>query len=186
MGSILALIAKRLGLGLVTLFVVSIIIFAAIEALPGNFAQEILGQGATPEAIAAIERDLGLDKGPVERYFGWLGGVLVGDFGVPFAQLSFAGNFGTADRDIITVADQIRPRFQNTLFLAGFAAAGAMIGAGAIYYLALLPAAAHFAWQIRRLDIHDPQNCLAVFKSNRNAGLLLLLAPICDAGTAFL
>ncbi len=123
MGSILALIAKRLGLGLVTLFAVSIIIFAAIEALPGNFAQEILGQGATPEAIAAIERDLGLDKGPVERYFGWLGGVLVGDFGVPFAQLSFAGNFGTANRDIITVADQIAPRFQNTLFLAGFAAA---------------------------------------------------------------
>ena len=123
MGSILALIAKRLGLGLVTLFVVSIIIFAAIEALPGNFAQEILGQGATPEAIAAIERDLGLDKGPVERYFGWLGGVLVGDFGVPFAQLSFAGNFGTANRDIITVADQIAPRFANTLFLAGFAAA---------------------------------------------------------------
>ena len=107
-GIYLALIAKRLGLGLVTLFAVSIIIFAAIEALPGNFAQEILGQGATPEAIAAIERDLGLDKGPVERYFGWLGGVLVGDFGVPFAQLSFAGNFGTANRDIITVADQDR------------------------------------------------------------------------------
>ncbi|MEM7269242.1 MAG: ABC transporter permease [Pseudomonadota bacterium] len=122
MGSILGLIARRLGLGLVTLFVVSIIIFAAIEALPGNFAQEILGQGATPEAIAAIERDLGLDKSPVERYFGWLGGVLVGDFGIPFSQLSFAGNFGTADRDVITVADQIRPRFGNTLFLAGFAA----------------------------------------------------------------
>ena len=122
MGSIVALIARRLGLGLLTLFVVSIIIFAAIEALPGNFAQEILGQGATPEAIAAIERDLGLDKSAVERYFGWLGGVLVGDFGVPFAQLSFAGNFGTADREIITVADQIRPRFGNTLFLAAFAA----------------------------------------------------------------
>ena len=122
MGSIVALIARRLGLGLLTLFVVSIIIFAAIEALPGNFAQEILGQGATPEAIAAIERDLGLDKSAVERYFGWLGGVLVGDFGVSFAQLSFAGNFGTADREIITVADQIRPRFGNTLFLAAFAA----------------------------------------------------------------
>ena len=126
MASIFALIGRRLLLGLLTLFVVSIIIFAAIEALPGNFAQEILGQGATPEAIAAIERDLGLDKSAVERYFGWLGGVLVGDFGVPFAQLSFAGNFGTANREIITVADQIAPRFGNTLFLAGFAAAVAV------------------------------------------------------------
>ena len=70
--------------------------------------------------------------------------------------------------------------------IAGFTAAGALIGAGAVYYLALLPAAAHFAWQIRRLDIHDPQNCLAVFKSNRDAGLLLMLAPICDLGAAFL
>ncbi|MGB1212550.1 MAG: ABC transporter permease [Pikeienuella sp.] len=122
MGSILGLIGKRLMLGLATLFVVSIIIFAAIEALPGNFAQEILGQGATPEAIAAIERDLGLDKSAVARYFGWLGGVLQGDFGVSFAQLSFAGNFGTADREVITVADQVAPRFANTLFLAAVAA----------------------------------------------------------------
>ena len=126
MGSIFALIGRRLLLGLVTLFVVSIIIFAAIEALPGNFAQEILGQSATPEAIAAIERDLGLDKDPVTRYFTWLGGVLVGDFGTPFAQLSFAGNFGSANRELISVADQIRPRFSNTLFLAGFAAAVAV------------------------------------------------------------
>ena len=122
MGSIFGLIGKRLGLGLATLFVVSIIIFTAIEALPGNFAQEILGQGATPEAIAAIERDLGLDKSAISRYFGWLGGVLQGDFGVSFAQLSFAGNFGTADREVVTVADQVAPRFANTLFLAAVAA----------------------------------------------------------------
>jgi len=122
MSSILLLVAKRLGLGVLTLLAVSIIIFAAIEALPGDFAQEILGQGATPEAIAAIRRDLGLDQSPIVRYFGWLGGGIVGGFGVPFAQLSFAGNFGTADRDVITVADQIAPRFSNTVFLAALAA----------------------------------------------------------------
>lgn len=122
MASILILIAKRLGYGLLTLFVVSIIIFTAIEALPGDFAQEILGQGATDEAIAAIRRDLGLDQSPFLRYFDWLGGVLQGDFGVSFAQLSFAGNFGTANRDVVTVADQIAPRFSNTIFLAGLAA----------------------------------------------------------------
>ena len=123
MAAILSLIGRRLALGLLTLLVVSVIIFAAIDALPGHFAQEILGQGATPEAIAAIEKDLGLDQPAITRYFGWLGGVLVGDFGVPFSQLSFAGNFGTADREMVTVADRIAPRFENTLFLAGVAAA---------------------------------------------------------------
>jgi peptide/nickel transport system permease protein len=120
--AIFALIGRRLALGLLTLLAVSIIIFAAIEALPGDFAQEILGQGATPEAIAAIRRDLGLDQSAFTRYFAWLGGVLQGDFGVSFAQLSFAGNFGTANREVVTVADQIAPRFSNTIFLAGVAA----------------------------------------------------------------
>ncbi len=64
--------------------------------------------------------------------------------------------------------------------IAGFVAAGLLIGAGAVFYAALLPAAAHFAWQIRSLDIDDPHNCLKRFKSNRDAGLLLTLAPICD------
>ncbi|QIE54911.1 ABC transporter permease [Pikeienuella piscinae] len=123
MTAILTLVGKRLALGLLTLFVVSVIIFAAIEALPGDFAEEILGQGATPEAVAAIRRDLGLDQTPVARYFSWLGGVVQGDFGVSFAQLSFAGNFGTANRDAVTVADQIAPRFSNTIFLASVAAA---------------------------------------------------------------
>ncbi|MEO1241770.1 MAG: 4-hydroxybenzoate octaprenyltransferase [Pseudomonadota bacterium] len=73
-----------------------------------------------------------------------------------------------------------------TMALAGFALAGAASGAGPVYFLALAPAAAHFAWQILKLDIHDGRNCLAVFKSNRDAGLLLLLAPICEAGAGFL
>lgn len=73
--------------------------------------------------MAAIRRDLGLDRTPVIRYFAWLGGVAQGDFGVSFAQLSFAGNFGAADRDAATVADQIARRFGNTIFLASIAAA---------------------------------------------------------------
>ncbi|MEM7546174.1 MAG: ABC transporter permease [Pseudomonadota bacterium] len=138
MAAIFALIGRRLALGLLTLLVVSIIIFTAIEALPGDFAQEILGQGATPEAIAAIRRDLGLDQSAFSRYFGWLGGVLQGDFGVSFAQLSFAGNFGTANREVVTVADQIAPRFSNTIFLAGVAAAIAVPLALTIGVLAAL------------------------------------------------
>ncbi len=61
-----------------------------------------------------------------------------------------------------------------------FALAGAIIHAHWIYYLALAPAAAHFVWQLRKLDIHDSHNCLTLFKSNRDAGLLLTLSPICE------
>ena len=61
-----------------------------------------------------------------------------------------------------------------------FALAGAFSGFTLFYYLALAPAAAHFALQIRALDINDTHNCLRIFKSNRNAGLLLLLAPLTE------
>lgn len=61
-----------------------------------------------------------------------------------------------------------------------FALAGGLIGAGPAFYAGLLPAAAHFVWQWRKLDIDDGHICLSLFKSNRNAGLLLLLAPICE------
>lgn len=119
MSGLFRMVGQRVLLGLITLFVVSIIIFSAIEALPGDFAQAILGQGATPEAVASIREALGMDRSPVERYLAWLGGALTGDFGVSFNQLSFQSTFGnSSDRDVITVADQLAPRFANTIFLA--------------------------------------------------------------------
>jgi peptide/nickel transport system permease protein len=54
MGDILSIIAKRLGLGLITLLVISIIIFFAVELLPGDIAQAVLGQGATEDNLAAL------------------------------------------------------------------------------------------------------------------------------------
>ena len=74
-------VLQRLGLGLVTLFVVSIMIFSAVTLLPGDFATAILGQSATPETVAAFQRQIGLDRPPVLRYLFWIGGVLHGDFG---------------------------------------------------------------------------------------------------------
>ena len=65
--------------------------------------------------------------------------------------------------------------------IALFAAAGALAGFGPLYYAALAPAAAHFAWQQRRLDIDDSPLCLALFKSNRDAGLVLLAALLLEA-----
>ena len=120
--SVPKIIAQRLLLGLLTLFVVSIIIFTAVNMLPGDFAQAILGQSATPEAVAAIRRDLGLDQPPITRYFTWLAGVLQGDLGTSFAQANFASFVGEDSGTRTTVADQIAPRIKNTLFLAGVTA----------------------------------------------------------------
>ena len=117
MGNVLTIILQRLALGALTLLIVSIVIFVAVNMLPGDFAENILGQGATPEAVATIRRDLGLDQPPVARYFDWLGGVLRGDFGSSFAQANFASFSGTTS-GATTVAQQIAPRFANTMFLA--------------------------------------------------------------------
>ena len=122
MGNVLTIILQRLALGLLTLLIVSVVIFIAVNMLPGDFAQSILGQGATPEAVASIRRDLGLDQSPVTRYFDWLGGVLRGDFGSSFAQANFASFSGT-NSGAATVAQQIAPRFANTMFLAMVTAA---------------------------------------------------------------
>ena len=109
MKDILTLVAKRLGLGFVTLFVVSLVIFSAVQMLPGDFAEERLGQGATEEAVAAIRAELGLDQPAHIRYFQWLGAAVQGDFGTSF------GN----ERP---VAEQLQGRFANTLYLALYAA----------------------------------------------------------------
>ena len=120
MDTVLRIILQRLALGLVTLLVVSIVIFVAVNLLPGDFAELILGQGSTPEAVASIRRDLGLDQPMVARYFQWLSGMVTGDLGTSFAQLNFQTNLGGAGG--VTVIEQIAPRFSNTLFLAGVTA----------------------------------------------------------------
>ena len=122
MGNVLTIILQRLALGMLTLLIVSIVIFIAVNLLPGDFAQSILGQGATPEAVASIREDLGLDQPLVARYFDWLGGILRGDLGTSFAQANFASFSGTTS-GATTIADQIAPRFANTMFLAMVTAA---------------------------------------------------------------
>jgi len=117
MSAILKTIGQRLGLGLITLFVVSVIIFAAIALLPGDYARSKLGQAATPETVAAFEHEIGLDRPPISRYLTWIGGVVTGDFGN-----SFAGVGGLAGGSTRTVVSLIAPRLRNTLFLAAFAA----------------------------------------------------------------
>ena len=68
-----------------------------------------------------------------------------------------------------------------TLAVVLLALAGAGARAGLVFAIGILAFAAHLAWQVRRLDINDPANCLAVFKSNRDAGLILFAALLLDA-----
>ncbi len=103
------LVAQRLLLGAGTLLVVSVLIFAGTEILPGDVAEAILGQSATPEAVAAIRRDLGLDRPAWVRYLDWLSGFLHGDLGRSLANG-------------MPIGELIAGRLENTLFLATTAA----------------------------------------------------------------
>ena len=112
------MVLQRLGLGLLTLFFVSVIIFMSIEMLPGGFAEAVLGQTATPETVAAFNRELGLDRPATTRYVNWIINVVQGDFGT-----SFSGRANESAGAAREVVDLVYPRLMNTLFLAGLTAA---------------------------------------------------------------
>ncbi len=105
MDSITKLILKRIGMGLATLIVISLVFFVGVEALPGDLAEEILGQNALPETVEAFRKELKLDLPPHVRYFSWLGDFLRGDFGNSLAN----GR---------PIAELIGWRLSNTIFLA--------------------------------------------------------------------
>lgn len=109
MRTIVALIARRIGVAVLTLLLVSIVIFSISSLLPGDAAEEALGQSATPEAVAALRAQLGLDQPAHIRYSRWLVGMLSGDPGQ-----SLANN--------LPVAELIETRLPKSLLLAGAAA----------------------------------------------------------------
>jgi peptide/nickel transport system permease protein len=109
MSSILGIVIKRLGLGLLTIIVISVLIFLGVEALPGDVAEAILGQEATPETVAAFRKEMKLDLPPHVRYFAWLSGFMQGDLGRSLANKR-------------PISELVFWRFGNTLFLAASAA----------------------------------------------------------------
>ena len=109
MSNVIKMIIKRLGLGVLTLMLLSLLIFLSVEALPGDLAETILGQQATAENVAAIRKELGLDLPAHTRYLNWLGGMLQGDFGNSLALKK-------------PISGLIAPRLQNTLFLTLYTA----------------------------------------------------------------
>jgi len=123
---VLSLILRRLGLGAVTLLLVSACIFAGTEILPGDVAQTILGRQATPESLAALRDQLALDRPAAARYWDWLSGFLSGDLGVSLSSNS-------------SIAEIVSDRFTNTLLLASLTAlfgvpVGFMLGMLAAVY----------------------------------------------------
>ncbi|GAB3523577.1 ABC transporter permease [Arthrobacter monumenti] len=82
----LTMILRRLAISLVILLVVSMLVFVATLLLPGDPAQAILGQQATPERLAALREQMNLNDPVWQRYLTWLGGLFVGDFGVSAAS----------------------------------------------------------------------------------------------------
>lgn len=99
------LIARRLGTAVVTLLIVSMVVFSITAVLPGDAAQQVLGQFATPEQVAALRLKMGLDQPGVVRYLHWLGGLLRGDLGQSVANA-------------LPVTELMSGRLPNTLMLA--------------------------------------------------------------------
>lgn len=81
MNKTLLFILKKLGSLLATLVIMSFIIFMLVEIMPGDVAQMILGQSATPEAVSALREARGLNDPVLKRYGRWIAGVAVGDLG---------------------------------------------------------------------------------------------------------
>lgn len=118
-------VLRRAGTFLVSLAVASVLVFVACAALPGDVAQVILGQNATPSALASLRRTLGLDRPLPIRYLDWAGAMLSGDFGTSYVNQ-------------LSVADQLAGRLGVTVWLVLFAMVVAVLVAVPVGMLAAL------------------------------------------------
>jgi len=105
----LRMVINRIWIGIGTLLVVSILVFIGTSVLPGDVAEIVLGQSATPESLAAFRAERGLDKPLPMQYLHWLGGMMTGDLGT-----SKAGG--------ASISSLISGRLGNTMFLAAIVA----------------------------------------------------------------
>ena len=103
--AVFRLLVTRILWGVVCLWVISVLIFSATELLPGDLASVVFGQSKTPEAVAALREELGLDRPPQERYIEWLAAAARFDFGRSLATQR-------------PISQLIIKRLQRTLLLA--------------------------------------------------------------------
>jgi peptide/nickel transport system permease protein len=132
-----ALLVKRLGFGILTLFIVSILVFAATQVLPGNAASAALQNTATPARLHALEVQMHLNRPAVAQYWSWLTGVLHGDLGTSIVSGA-------------SVSSLIGSRVLNTAVLMLLAGAiGTIVGVG----LGMLAAARRDSWLDHALSV---------------------------------
>ena len=105
MDSLTIMVSKRIAFGALTLIFISLMIAVGVELLPGDLAETILGQAATPETVAAFRKEIGLDLPWYTRYVTWVGNFMTGDMGTSLAN----------KREI---SELITTRLGNTIFLA--------------------------------------------------------------------
>ena len=137
-------ILRRLVSAIPVLLGITVIVFLIMSLIPGDPATAILGSYATPENVEKLNRDLGLDKPVVQRYFIWLGNMLQGDFGRSFSL----------NRPVI---DEVLERFNATLILAGTS----LVLCSILGVLAGVVSAARQYGPTRR----SPSSCLSGFRS---------------------
>jgi len=124
------LVGRRFVLAIVTLFIISLIVFLGVEALPGDAATSYLGQSATPESLDALRQEFGLYAPMHERYLTWLGGLLGGDLGQSMVRR-------------IPVSEVIGYQFRNTIVLA---LAAAIVGIPLAIFLGVVAGLARDKW----------------------------------------
>jgi peptide/nickel transport system permease protein len=98
-------VGRRLGLGLITLWLLSVLVFFGTQVLPGDVARRVLGPFASQSAVNALNKQLGTDKPVIEQYFQWIGHL-------------FQGNLGTSVATRTSVSSIIWPAFGHSIKLA--------------------------------------------------------------------
>ncbi|QDP98774.1 ABC transporter permease [Microlunatus elymi] len=147
---------RRAGIFLLTAWVASIVVFALLAILPGNVAQTMLGVQATPQAVAALEQQLGLDRPVPIRYLDWLSGMLHGDLGTSYVTGQ-------------PIAPEVFDHLQVSLIL--------VIAAMIVAICVALPVGVYAAYRQRRWDgtLVSALSQLAVAVPGFLAGLLLVI-----------
>jgi peptide/nickel transport system permease protein len=110
------LVRRRVAIGVLTLFLVSVVVFVATEVLPGNAAYAILGRNANPARVRALENALHLNRGLIEQYWVWISGL-------------FTGNLGHSLVNGMPVWSYVEPRIVNSAILVFVTGAiGSLLG----------------------------------------------------------
>ena len=122
MHPIISTLLKRIGLGIISLFFVTLIIFSSVNLLPGDFVESVLGQTRTEESVRIFRKELGLDKPYHVRYVNWLTSAIQGDLGSTFSGRNATYANQPQQSTARSVSSLLKPRLFNTFFLAAMTA----------------------------------------------------------------